>query len=316
MKNPTHITLTAPLALAAAPDAASLPTQFSGQAYSGGQVNHWGPLVVDLATTKFASATMPLLAEHDRREIIGVIDSATNDGKTLAVAGKLFSDIPGSCGEKIAQCATRGAPYQMSIGMFAYNELWVEAGSSLTVNGQLVHGPIVVLQNGQVREVSIVSLGADPDTDAQFFSAPTHTTPPTKQGNTMDLQAAIARIADLEAKLAAAPGLEQARIQGIEAQAIPGHEELILSLKFDGKSTAGDAAMAVLAAERQSRSAMATALAAEAPKPLPLAAPPAVNLAAPDAAKTPEELHAATMLHMAANPGVAFVAAYKAVGGK
>lgn len=63
---------------------------------------------------------------------------------------------------------------------------------------------------------------------------------------------------------------ERARIQAIEAQAVPGHEALIAALKFDGKSTAGDAAMAVLAAEKSQRSAQAAALAADAPQPLPL----------------------------------------------
>ena len=63
---------------------------------------------------------------------------------------------------------------------------------------------------------------------------------------------------------------ERERIQSIEAQAIPGHEALIASLKFDGKSTAGDAAMAVLAAEKQARTKQAAKLAGDAPAPLPL----------------------------------------------
>ncbi|CAG9932433.1 hypothetical protein [Candidatus Nitrotoga arctica] len=42
---------------------------------------------------------------------------------------------------------------------------------------------------------------------------------------------------------------ERARIQAIEAQLIPGHEAMINRLKYDGNSTAGDAAQAILAAE-------------------------------------------------------------------
>lgn len=321
MPNPSHISLTVPLALAA-PQGAALPAQFSGIAYSGGQVPGYG-CVIDLATTQFA-ATMPLLAEHNRSEIIGVIDSTTNDGANLTVSGKLFSDIPGSCGEQIAQCAVRGAPYQMSVGLFGYNELWVASGSSQLVNGQVFQGPVTVLQGGRVREVSVVALGADPNTDAQFFSAPTHATPnpPKPQGPiTMPptIEELTAQVATLTAQLAAAPGLEQARIQGVEAQSIPGHESLILSLKFDGKSTAGDAAMAVLSAEKKARATNAALLAADAPNPLPLVPPPAVELAAPGtpgAAKSPDDLLAATKFHMAANPGVTFTAAYKAVGGK
>lgn len=110
---------------------------------------------------------------------------------------------------------------------------------------------------------------------------------------------------------------ERARIQAVEAQTIPGHEGLIASLKFDGKSNAGDAALAVLAAEKTSRAAYATAAANEAPKPVVVA--PAATIAAPVAAaaeKSREDLDRAAKQHMAGNPGVTYVAAYKAVGGK
>jgi capsid assembly protease len=61
---------------------------------------------------------------------------------------------------------------------------------------------------------------------------------------------------------------ERERIQAIEAVSIPGHEKLIAQLKFDGKSTGGDAAQAVLAAERTVRENQAKALATDAPNPL------------------------------------------------
>lgn len=105
---------------------------------------------------------------------------------------------------------------------------------------------------------------------------------------------------------------ERSRIQSIEAQAIPGHDALIASLKFDGTSTAGDAAMAVLAAEKQTRSAAASALAADAPAPLPTApvsaAPPASNKPA-----TRADVDAQAKAYMAAHPGTDYVAAVKHV---
>jgi hypothetical protein len=320
--NPTEIILTSPLTLAAGKDAAALPQQFSGIAYSGAMVQNWGALVVDLATTRF-DTPMPLLAEHGRAEIIGVIDAGTNDGASLVVSGKIFSDIAGSRGEQIAQCAIRGAPYEMSIGLFGYNELWVAAGSSLMVNGQLFNGPLTVLQNGRVREVSIVSLGADANTDAQLFSAPANFQPPSNQGNSMDLQQLTARVAELTAQLATATAATQSavdaavlaerqRIMAVEGQLIPGHEALILSLKFDGKSTGGDAAQAVLAAERTARGLHAKNLAADAPNPLNLAAP-ANKQEADGKQLTRAEIHAKAQLHMKANPGVRYIDAVKTI---
>jgi len=105
---------------------------------------------------------------------------------------------------------------------------------------------------------------------------------------------------------------ERARIQAIEAQVIPGHEALINTLKFDGKSTGGDAAMAVLAAERAARTAHATAAANEAPKPVAQTPAPAVAPAAEEKKTLSRaDLDAKAKEYMAANPGVGYVAAVK-----
>ena len=60
---------------------------------------------------------------------------------------------------------------------------------------------------------------------------------------------------------------ERARIQAVRAQALPGHEALIETLAFDGKTTGDQAAAAVLAAERQAIAARAHA--ADAPNAAP-----------------------------------------------
>lgn len=70
---------------------------------------------------------------------------------------------------------------------------------------------------------------------------------------------------------------ERERIQAVEGQLIPGHEALINSLKFDGKSNGGDAASAVIAAERKVRETQAKNLAGEAPPPLKQVPPATVT---------------------------------------
>jgi signal peptide peptidase SppA len=144
------------------------------------------------------------------------------------------------------------------------------------------------------------------------------TIPTPAQGNTMnkeELQAQHpALVIELRAEGAKA---ERERIQSIEAQSIAGHENLLATLKFDGKSTAGDAAMAILAAEKTARAAHASASAAEAPNPVPVV-PAAAAAAAPEAPaeKSREELDRDAKAYMKANPGTTYVAAYKAVGGE
>jgi signal peptide peptidase SppA len=111
---------------------------------------------------------------------------------------------------------------------------------------------------------------------------------------------------------------ERARIQAVEAQSIPGHEALIASMKFDGKSNAGDAAMAVLAAEKAGRAKHVAANAADAPNPLPQAPAATVPPAAASAAEPPSraDLDGKAREYQAAHPGTSYVAAYKAVGGQ
>lgn len=64
---------------------------------------------------------------------------------------------------------------------------------------------------------------------------------------------------------------ERARILGIEAHAMPGHEALIASLKADGATTPDQAAAKVLTAERGKLATMQTDLSADAPAALPAA---------------------------------------------
>ena len=108
---------------------------------------------------------------------------------------------------------------------------------------------------------------------------------------------------------------ERERIQAVLATAIPGHDAIVQGMAFDGKTTPGEAAMAVLAAERQTRASQSAALASDAPKPVPQAPAANVEPAAQGDAKpaTPAEKDAATRAYAAAN-GCDYIAAYKALG--
>ncbi len=80
--------------------------------------------------------------------------------------------------------------------------------------------------------------------------------------------------AAVAAATAAGATAEAARIQGVRATALPGHEKLVETLAFDGKTTPAEAALAVNAAHRASLAAAAAAHEKDAPKALPHAAAP------------------------------------------
>jgi signal peptide peptidase SppA len=78
---------------------------------------------------------------------------------------------------------------------------------------------------------------------------------------------------------------ERNRIKGIDAAAIPGHEALIEVLKYDGKSTAAEAALQILGAEKALRAGAAQQLVVSANPPVATVGepPPAQPAIDPDA---------------------------------
>lgn len=118
--------------------------------------------------------------------------------------------------------------------------------------------------------------------------------------------------ADLDAARAQGAEAERQRITDVRAQTLPGHEALIETLAFDGKTTGLEAASAVLKAERDRLGNQASRLASDAPRPLALVPPAAVEKPAGQT-MSKQELDVAAKAHMKAHPGVDYVSAVKAV---
>lgn len=70
---------------------------------------------------------------------------------------------------------------------------------------------------------------------------------------------------------------ERARIQACEAAGLAGHEAIVNAMKYDGHSTGGDVAMAIVQAEQKLRANHLESVRANAPQVVPLAAVPAVE---------------------------------------
>lgn len=70
---------------------------------------------------------------------------------------------------------------------------------------------------------------------------------------------------DVDAAVAA----ERTRIQACLDASMPGHEETARTMAFDGKSNAGDVALAIVSDEKKTRASKLEGFRAEAPKPVP-----------------------------------------------
>lgn len=91
------------------------------------------------------------------------------------------------------------------------------------------------------------------------------TTPITRASFEQDHAPLFAQLRAEFSSLAATQ--ERERIQAVLAvgEGLPGHEKLLAGLAYDGKTTAAEASLAVLAAEKQARAAAIAAHSADAP---------------------------------------------------
>lgn len=139
---------------------------FSGVAYSGEVITdhwYWDRIVFDLDSMQI-KGRIPALLDHSTRQRAGAINSHSIDHQNgLTVSGDLMSN---EFGTQVAQDSDDGFPWQMSVRIEPSAVEEIQAGASVTVNGEVHQGPITVFRGGRIREVSFCALGADDNTNA------------------------------------------------------------------------------------------------------------------------------------------------------
>lgn len=256
----TGLTLSAPVQLA---QDADVVTGFEIEAYTGTVVDRWwGKLAIEVDGIK-AKKQIPVLMNHNSNQIVGYSTKTHKDG-SFFVTGK-FSDVTEK-GKEVKGLAQEGFPWQASIGVRPVKILSLEKDGKADVNGKTLKGPAEIWLESEVFETSFVPLGADSNTSVATFSkfeeieAPTgaeHTTHEKEENMEKITMEVLAKDApELLAKikgesLKEGAKQERERIQAVLEQSMPGHDELLNKLAFDGKTTGPEAAVQVLAAERQ-----------------------------------------------------------------
>lgn len=154
---------------AVAGEANSAP-RVTAVAYTGVQLVVAGyptPVVVDMDGLDHASP-VPLLFEHDRKAILGQ-GSVTRAGSELLLAGSLQGDSPEK--QNVLNLARDGFSWKLSVGVYPTKVEKVAAGQRVTVNGKQFVGPLAVVRAGKLIEVSILAIGADPNTSLQIAAS-------------------------------------------------------------------------------------------------------------------------------------------------
>lgn len=143
---------------------------FRGTGYSGGAIKQWWskyPIVVDLSAMDVSRQQIPLQYAHDSVDpetLLGQSEKIVNDGAQLEFSGSFYPD--GKLRDHVVARADQGHQWQFSIGADPLGIQFVEAGAKVQINGREWTGPINVIRPSTLRELSVVRLGADPQTSA------------------------------------------------------------------------------------------------------------------------------------------------------
>ncbi|WP_417736341.1 hypothetical protein [Rosistilla oblonga] len=135
-------------------------------------VNHWywGRIVHDMNGCKHRDR-IPFDWRHDPDVALGYADTikaSVTDG--LIVSGPLQSIGKGDRASEVIERGRLGHPFEASIYWDeADNRLeHIDDGFSATVNGRLVHGPVVIAREWTLRAVAITPHGVDGTTSTKF----------------------------------------------------------------------------------------------------------------------------------------------------
>lgn len=158
----------------------AMPRKFSGVANSGKPFNHYGEMVVvDLTDIQY-KANVPALLLHDRAQRAGFgALSVTNN--QLIINGTLLDN---QFGREVAEESDAGFPWQMSAHINANSITELGQNETATVNGQTITGPMVILKNCSVSEISFTPTGVDNETSAVALGDDGKTQTTNSQPNT------------------------------------------------------------------------------------------------------------------------------------
>jgi hypothetical protein len=212
-------------------------------AYSGAPVffRYWGKTIIETPGLHYPGV-LPALRQHAPDRNVGVISQVSLQNHALHASGTFLE--ASADGKEVAALARAGYPWQASISFSAETIEIFDPGETVVVNGQLLEGPLTVVRQGRLREISFVGLGLDPDTAVLPMAAPLDTgggipagKQPTDFMEAVKLafrQGAPGPRAAIKRAAAAWPGLYRAHLEAI------GHAGGYPDIMADNPARAGD----------------------------------------------------------------------------
>jgi len=150
------------------PGESRIPT-FKMVANTGGpmKLQWWDfPVVVDLSRVKIPTNSVPIRMNHDPDRGVGHTTECFTDGKKMICSGMISRDTEEA--REIISSSQKGFPWQASIGLSIMpgGVDRIESNMVVEINGRKLKGPINVVRDSELSEISFVDLGADRRTSA------------------------------------------------------------------------------------------------------------------------------------------------------
>jgi len=155
-----------PLTIEAASDEKAVP-RFSMVAYTGGLMKVEGfshPVVVDLEGLSIDRQNIPARLDHQPKQGVGHTDRVVIENGQILADGLISRDT--SWARDVAKSGSRGFPWQASIGADILEAEFIPNGSTVHVNGRSFDGPVYVIRQSILKEISFVDNAADSQTTA------------------------------------------------------------------------------------------------------------------------------------------------------
>lgn len=153
-------------------EAAEGVPRFRMTAYSGNPMAQFWlryPIVVDLAGMRIRRQSRPVHLDHLRGQVLGHTTAIEKSDGRLVAEGVLSGDE--GLVAKVTGPAQRGFPWQASIGASVDKLVFIEAGKEGRANGRTFKGPVYIARRTTLGEISVVSLGADDDTQTTIAAS-------------------------------------------------------------------------------------------------------------------------------------------------
>jgi len=145
--------------------------------YTGKEVELWdygvdAPVVYNVAGIKLGKDKIPYLLNHSSYHPLGHVEK-TNIGNGQVMVEAVHS-YPSQESKDVAQAIENGLPYQASMGLdIIVNSVTYHNDGNVMVNGRTFAGPIYVVNESLLTEMSATLFGRDDDTSITKLSKDT-----------------------------------------------------------------------------------------------------------------------------------------------